>query len=183
MYSLLISKESSLEDHLTMFKDIVTDFETLEVKYDQEDLVLILLCSLSPSYVTFRDTILYSQDILTVDEVYDVLLSKEKMRHLASGFGSQAEGFLARRKNQDRNLSRNIREWVLGLACTFHICPNKDWFTSAMIMKNNVPCKIIEVGRVRIKMFSDAIRTLIDVRHVLELQQILISLSILDTNE
>ena len=54
----------SLEYHLTVFKENVYDLETMEVKYDEEDLGLILLCSLSYSYSTFRDTILYSLDTL-----------------------------------------------------------------------------------------------------------------------
>lgn len=33
-------------------------------------------------YSSFRDTILYSGDTLTIDDVYDTLLSKEKMKYL-----------------------------------------------------------------------------------------------------
>ena len=54
----------------------------MEVKYDEQDLGLILLCSLPSSYTTFRDTILYSRDIVTLDEVYDALYFKEKMKQL-----------------------------------------------------------------------------------------------------
>lgn len=109
LYSHRMSEGMSLDDHLTMFKGIVADLEILEVKYDEEDLALILLCSLPPSYMTSRDTILYSRDTLTVEEVYDVLLSKEKIRHLSGRFGNHAKGLVVRRRNQDRNLGRNIR--------------------------------------------------------------------------
>ena len=54
----------SLEDHLTVFKEDVYDLETMEVKYDEEDLGLILLCSLTYSYSTFKDIILYSLNTL-----------------------------------------------------------------------------------------------------------------------
>ena len=53
-----------LEDHLTVSKEIVSDLETMEVKYDEEDLGLILLCLLPSLYSTFRDTILYNRDTL-----------------------------------------------------------------------------------------------------------------------
>ena len=33
-----------LEEHLTTFKEIAVDLETLEVKYEEEDLGLMLLC-------------------------------------------------------------------------------------------------------------------------------------------
>lgn len=48
------------------------------VKYDEEDLGLILLCFLPSSYSNFRDTILYSRDILTLNEVYEALQDKKK---------------------------------------------------------------------------------------------------------
>ena len=41
-----MAEDMSLEDHLTTFKEIVYDLETMEVKYEEEDLGLILLCSL-----------------------------------------------------------------------------------------------------------------------------------------
>lgn len=56
--------------------------ETLEVKYDEDDLGLILLCLLPSSYISFRDIILNSRDILVTEEVYDALLSKEKTKYL-----------------------------------------------------------------------------------------------------
>ncbi|KAG8498240.1 hypothetical protein CXB51_007432 [Gossypium anomalum] len=45
--------------------------ESMEVQYDKEDLGLILPCSLPPSYSTFRGTILYSRESLTVDKNAD----------------------------------------------------------------------------------------------------------------
>lgn len=35
----------SIDDHLTMLKDSVTDLESMEVKYDEKYLALILSCS------------------------------------------------------------------------------------------------------------------------------------------
>lgn len=72
--------------------------ETLEVKYDEEDLALMLLYSLPPLFMTLRNTIIYSQDTLILNEVCDILLFKEKMMHLASGSKSQVEGLVVRRR-------------------------------------------------------------------------------------
>ena len=69
LYLHSMAESTSLEEHLTTFKEIVVDQETLEVKYE-EDLGLMLLCSLPNSYATFRDMILYSLDTLTLNEVY-----------------------------------------------------------------------------------------------------------------
>ena len=85
----------SLEDHLTVFKEIIADLEALEVQDDEDDLGLILLCLLPSSYSTFRDTILYSCDTLTLDEVYNALFSKEKIKQLVIRPETQAEGLVA----------------------------------------------------------------------------------------
>ncbi|KAG8474528.1 hypothetical protein CXB51_031383 [Gossypium anomalum] len=74
----------------------------MEVHYDKEDLGLILLCSLPPSYSTFRDTILYSRESLTVDEVYDSLTSYDKMKHIVVKPNSQGESLIVRGR-QDQN--------------------------------------------------------------------------------
>ena len=79
----------SLEEHLTTFKDIVVELETLEVKYEEEDLGLMLLCSLPNLYATLRDTILYSRDTLTLNEVYKALFSKENMKQLIARLEAQ----------------------------------------------------------------------------------------------
>ena len=38
LYSHSMTKGTSLEVHLTTFKEIVTDSETLDVKYEEEDI-------------------------------------------------------------------------------------------------------------------------------------------------
>ena len=81
----------SLEEHLMTFKEIVANLETLEVKYEDEDLGLMLLCLLPNSYSTFRDMILYICDTLTLNEVYDSLFSKDKMKQLIRGLEAQVD--------------------------------------------------------------------------------------------
>ncbi|KAG8481838.1 hypothetical protein CXB51_027155 [Gossypium anomalum] len=244
----------------------------MEVQYDKEDLGLILLCSLPPSYSTFRDTILYSRESLTVDEVYDSLTSYNKMKHLVVKPDSQGEGLIVRERQdqnadddrgrtQERNhrgkskgrskssnrgktcnfckkkghiksecykLQNKIKreaanqkgkqpensgkadvvedysngellvasvndskvseEWILDSGCTFHMSPNRDWFTTykivsegVVLMGNNASCKIAGVGTIKVKMFDGVVRTLSDVRHVPELKRNLISLSTLNS--
>ena len=82
LFSHRMAEGTSLEEHLTTFKEIVANLETLEVKYEEEDLGLMLLCSLPNSYATFRDKILYSRDTLILNEVHEALFSKEKMKQL-----------------------------------------------------------------------------------------------------
>ena len=49
----------SLEDYLTNFKEIISNLETIEGKYDEKDLRLILLCSLPFFFCEFKNTIVH----------------------------------------------------------------------------------------------------------------------------
>ncbi|KAJ4976637.1 hypothetical protein NE237_001743 [Protea cynaroides] len=68
------------------------------------------------------------------------------------------------------------------------MCPNRDWFTTykaiegaSVLMGNNVVCKIVGIGTVRIKCHDGIVRTLTDVRHIPDLKKNLISLSTLNS--
>lgn len=239
----------------------------MEVKYEDEDLALILLCSLPSSYSHFRDTILYSRDTLTLQEVYEALHAKERMKDMVSTevSSSKGESLMVRDRPTEKNDSkgknfRNSRsksrsrhsksckyckkdghdisecyklknkekraanqnfkpnqddegkaayaaentsngdvlvvfagcaktndEWILDTACTFHMSPNRSWFTNyqpveggSVMMGDDSPYKIVGIGSIQIKMFDGVVRTLADVRHVPGLKMNLISLSTLD---
>lgn len=49
LYFYSVFEDTSIQDQLIIFKQIVADLETLEIKYDEEDLGLKLLCSLPAS--------------------------------------------------------------------------------------------------------------------------------------
>ena len=92
LFSHKLQEGGSVSNHLSVFKEIVADLESMEVKFDAEDLGLMLLCSLPPSFSNFRDTILYSRDTLTVGEVYEALHAKEKMKLMVSPESSSLHG-------------------------------------------------------------------------------------------
>ena len=66
LYSHRLAKDMVVINHISTLKEIVVDLENMELKYNEEDLGLILLCSFPSSYSNFRDTILYSHDTLTL---------------------------------------------------------------------------------------------------------------------
>ncbi|KAG8501173.1 hypothetical protein CXB51_003270 [Gossypium anomalum] len=62
------------------------------------------------------------------------------------------------------NDSKVSEEWILDSGCTFHMSPNRDWFTtyetvseSVVLMGNNASCKIAGVGTIKVKMFDGVI--------------------------
>ncbi|KAG8498862.1 hypothetical protein CXB51_005663 [Gossypium anomalum] len=78
-------------------------------------------------------------------------------------------------------------EWILDSGCSFHMCPNREWFLTYSLveggvvhMENDSSSKVLGIGTVKIKMHDGMIRTLSDVKYVPDLRKNLISLSILD---
>ncbi|KAG8473176.1 hypothetical protein CXB51_035117 [Gossypium anomalum] len=108
LYAHRLEEGASIHKHLTVFKEILSNLEAMKVQYDKEDLGLILLCLLPPSYSTFRDTILYSHESLIVDEVYDSLTSYDKMNHLVVKPDSQGEGLIIHER-QDQSKKGHIK--------------------------------------------------------------------------
>lgn len=49
--------------------------------------------------------------------------------------------------------------WILDSGCSYHMCPNKDWFATyqsidggEVLKGNNVDCKVVGIGSIQIKM-------------------------------
>lgn len=68
------------------------------------------------------------------------------------------------------------------------MCLNRDWFSTyktvykcVVIMENDVHCKIIGIGSVRIKMLDGTVMILGNVRHISDLKIDFTSLSTIDT--
>ena len=64
-------------------------------------------------------------------------------------------------------------EWMLDTGATYHVCPNRKWFTSfeklkgcSVIMGDDRPCNMEGIGTTQIKMFDGIIRELKEVRYV-----------------
>jgi hypothetical protein len=68
------------------------------------------------------------------------------------------------------------------------MCSHRSWFSSyqsidgsVVFMGNDVSCKTVGIGSIKIKMFDGIVRTLMEVRHVPKLKNNLISLGFLDS--
>ena len=80
LFSHKLQEGGYVMNHISVFKEIVSNLVPMEVKYDYEDLALLILVSLPNSFSNFHDTILLSRTELTVAEVYETLLTREKMK-------------------------------------------------------------------------------------------------------
>ncbi|KAK2970683.1 hypothetical protein RJ640_001943 [Escallonia rubra] len=84
--------------------------------------------------------------------------------------------------------SLDIR-WILDTVCSYHMCPNTYWFATyrsinggKFLMGNDVVCKVVGICSIQIRMHNGTVKTLTDVRHILEMRKNIISLGILDSN-
>lgn len=74
-----------IRSHIGEFIALINDMKTVEAMVEDQDQAILLLCSLLPSYKTFREMMIYKWKSLTFNDVKDNLLSKEK---LDNDFGS-----------------------------------------------------------------------------------------------
>ena len=89
----------------------MADLVSMEVKYDDEDLALLLLCSLPSSFTNLRDTKLLSRDDLTLAEVCEALQTREKMKCMVQTDASPSKGdalqVRGRPEQRDNNYNNN----------------------------------------------------------------------------
>ncbi|KAH9805146.1 hypothetical protein KPL71_002341 [Citrus sinensis] len=79
-------------------------------------------------------------------------------------------------------------EWILDSGCTYHMCPNKGWFSNfkeldggVVFMGNDNACKTMGIGTIQLKNHDGSIQVLTDVRYVPSLKKNLISLGVLES--
>ena len=73
LYTLRMTKTTLAKEHVHNLNRIIFDLQGVVVKIEDDDQVIILLCSLPNSYENFVDTMLYGRDTLLVGDVKDAL--------------------------------------------------------------------------------------------------------------
>ncbi|MFQ6666255.1 hypothetical protein Gotur_032680 [Gossypium turneri] len=68
-----------LRDHISQFITLLNDLRSVEIYIDDKDQAMLLLYSLPPSYMFFRETLIYGRDKLLFENVKGHLLSRDKL--------------------------------------------------------------------------------------------------------
>lgn len=72
-----MSEDTPIKQHLDEFNSVIMNINCIDIKIDKEDQTLIVLFSLPSSYETFVETLLYENNIVSLDDVINALKSKE----------------------------------------------------------------------------------------------------------
>jgi len=70
-----------MNEHITMFNQLVADLFNLDVKFEDEDLALMLLSSLTDEFEHLETTLLHGKGNVLLDAVCSALYSHELRNH------------------------------------------------------------------------------------------------------
>jgi len=106
MFSLRMNEGRPLKEHLDELNTILMDLKNVDVKMEDEDSALILLCSLPPSYENFVNSFIIGKDTISLEDVRSPPHSRE-LRQRVSGNNEEvsAEGLVARSSDQNPGCS------------------------------------------------------------------------------
>ncbi|MFQ6622959.1 hypothetical protein Gotur_001508, partial [Gossypium turneri] len=88
LFTFCMNECELLRDHISQFITLLNNLKNVEVKIDDENQAMLLLCSLPSSYKSFRETLIYGRDKLSFEDVKRHLLSKDKLNN---EFGSDSK--------------------------------------------------------------------------------------------
>ncbi|GAB2293499.1 hypothetical protein Dimus_038267 [Dionaea muscipula] len=98
LYMLRMTEGTPVKSHLDTFNMLIMDLENLDVKIDDEDQALLLLCSLPVSFKHFREIVTYGQESISLEDIKAHILSREMLNSelTCSTSDSHSEGLVAR---------------------------------------------------------------------------------------
>ncbi|PKI57914.1 hypothetical protein CRG98_021702 [Punica granatum] len=102
LYKLRLSLGTFVSDHLDLFNQILMDLANVDVKIEDEDQIMLLLCSLSKSSESFVNTILYERTSIILEDV-KVLLNSRGLQEKVIGYQrSDGEGLISKGRSTEK---------------------------------------------------------------------------------
>ncbi|KAH0643144.1 hypothetical protein KY290_034751 [Solanum tuberosum] len=96
-----------LQDHLDAFNKLVIDLQTTGIKKDEETLTCALLFSLTSKYRDIENSMMYSKDPITLEQVRLALNSCGVRMHFDGDKGDEASGLFMRGHTSQQGMSKS----------------------------------------------------------------------------
>ena len=80
-----MTKGSVLDQHINVFNQIISDMNQVGVKFEEEDMALMLLNSLPESYDILGTTLMWGKETLELEEITSALLAFNQRKKSSDG--------------------------------------------------------------------------------------------------
>jgi hypothetical protein len=111
LFSHKLQEGALVMNHLSIFREIVSDLVSVEVNYEDQDLALLLLVLFHSSFTDFCDTICISHDTLTLAEVSEAIQQREKIKTMVHAEGSlKPEALQVCGRTEQRTTNNNYKQ-------------------------------------------------------------------------
>ena len=167
LFNLKKAKGTPVVQHLNEFNTITNQLYLVEIEFDDEVCVLILLASLSNSWEAMRMVVSNSarKSKLKYVDIRDLILSEEIHRRNANIDNEEDQVFVTENKSRGRSREPNDKKFNVGH--NQEIDPSSKKLENASIMRKMVTYK--EIVGIRIKNKLKAKIKRIIVRNILQL--------------
>jgi len=105
LFGLKMAEGADLIQHINTFNQVVSDLQRIDVKFEEEDQPLMLLCSLPISLENLVTTLLWGKETLELEEVTAALLAynqRKQQTESLQGEGLVVKGYEDRGRKKDR---------------------------------------------------------------------------------
>ena len=99
---------TTMNEHITSFNKLVTNLQNMDATFDDGDLALMLLGSLSDEYEHLETTLLHGNDEVSLREVCSALYSYEQ-RKREKQKGGEGEALFVRGRPQNQTRTKKGR--------------------------------------------------------------------------
>ncbi|KAE8720084.1 Trigalactosyldiacylglycerol 1 isoform 2 [Hibiscus syriacus] len=136
--------DHDLAQHVNVFNQIVSDLAWLDVKIEDEDKAMIMLCSLPPSYEHMGKAL---KLIAYMSRIIETMDGSQKRQGMGNGISDPNLGIRrqftvtsARSEGDMLLISTNqlTDAWILDSGCSYHITPNRKWFSTYRLLGSTV---------------------------------------------
>ncbi|KAH0635816.1 hypothetical protein KY289_035731 [Solanum tuberosum] len=96
LHTFKMDSGTLLQDHLDAFNKLVMDLQTAGIKKDEETLACALLFSLTSKYRDIENSMMYSKEPITLEQVQQTLNSCDVRMYFEGDKGDEASGLFVR---------------------------------------------------------------------------------------